>query len=178
MPIYFTDKLAFAAGFLSGSQAPKFVADYTQRLSGQLEQAEHDLRLFQAIADRFHNGSLAALIDKHLASSDPTFQAEGAVIRQLSQQVDSLSQASVALQGTLLQRIGYLFSGPDTDLLLATWKSFEPGIVMQSGALVSALGLALLLALAAHTVPVLMRLLGARRRPAGAGAGGVQGPVD
>ena len=177
VPIHLIDKIAFAAGFLGGSQAPAFVADYTQRLAGQLEQAKLDLRLFQSIADKFHGGSLEALIRKHLDSDDPTFRAEGAVIRELSEQVSRLSDATASLQGGVLQQLNHMISDPDMAMVGATWQGFDPGIVMQPGTLVSAFLLAVVFASVTHFVPGLVRLLFKRRSSALAPVDSKRGPV-
>jgi len=132
-------KLLFSLGFLGGSQLPKFIGDYQQYLGGQLDQAEIDLALFQAIADRFHGGSLAALIQRHLNSTDPTFIAEGAAIQELADQVTRLTESMAGLQGNLSQQIASLIRYADPDTAAASWALFQPGLVFTPEALLCAL---------------------------------------
>ena len=132
-------KLLFGLGFLSGSQLPKFIGDYRQHLGGQLDQAKTDLALFQAIADRFHGGSLAALIRRHLNSTDPTFIAEGTAIQELATQVTRLTAGAAGLHGDLPQQIATLIRYGDPDTAAASWALFQPGLIFTPEALLCAL---------------------------------------
>ena len=73
--------VVFATGFLAGGLFPSFSAQYHQRLQAQYDQVTIDLAPFQKIADNYHDGSLDALVQHHLNSSDPTFHAEGEAIQ-------------------------------------------------------------------------------------------------
>ncbi len=153
-------RLLFVAGFLGGSQLPKYLDGYRQYLAGRLEQARADLALFQAIADRFHGGSLEALIQHHLESSDPSFRAEGEAIRTLVEQAERLSQAMTGLHGALPQQLGALLRHGEPDAIAASWALFQPGLVFTPEALLGAIVSGLLLALPAAGV---IRLLRPRR---------------
>ena len=159
---------AFAGGVLSGSQVPKFVGDYRQHLTGRLEQAKLDLAPFQAIADRFHGGSLEAMIDKHLRSSDPTFRAEGQVIADMSNRVGELQHSARALDAGLVEQLHHLAVDGDPDIARATLAIYDPGLVLTVEALLCALGAGLLLAVVVHGLLWLMRPLFRRRSSAGA----------
>lgn len=150
-------KLLFGLGFLGGSQLPKFIGDYRQYLSGQLDQANTDLALFQAIADRFHGGSLTALIQRHLNSTDPTFIAEGAAIQELADQVTRLTESITGLQGNLPQQIASLIRYADPDTATASWALFQPGLVFTPEALLCALITGLVFSLPAFGLLPLFR---------------------
>lgn len=162
------DKIAFVGGLVPGFQLPKFVADYRQRLGGRLEQAQMDLAPFQAIADRFHGGDLDVMIDKHLRSADPTFQAEGEVIQDMALQVQRLSEAAAALDGPLWERLQYLSLHGDPELARATLSVYEPGMVVTPEAVICALLVGFILMLGVHLLAGILRRL-FRRRP-GAGS--------
>ena len=150
-------RLLFVLGFLGGSQLPKFIDGYRQYLGGRLDQARADLALFQAIADRFDNGDLGALIQRHLDSSDPAFRAEGRVIRELAGQVSRLSETLAGLQGDLLLQVGTLIRHGDPDSAAASWALFQPGLVFTGEALLCALAAGLVLALPAWGLRHLFR---------------------
>jgi hypothetical protein len=132
-------RLLFGLGVLSGSQLPKFIGDYRQQLAGRLAQAQEDLALFQAIADRFHQGSLEALIQLHLASPVPSFHAEGEAIQQLAGRVEQLSSALHRLDASLIQQLPVLLLQGDREIAAATWSLYEPGLILTPEALVCAL---------------------------------------
>ncbi len=74
------DRLLLIAAVIAAGLVPGFIAQYRQRLGGMLDQARIDLAPWQAIADQNHHGDLDELVRYHLASSDPTFHAEGGAI--------------------------------------------------------------------------------------------------
>lgn len=45
------DRILFTVSFILGVQAPEFMQQYIQRLSGHLDEAKHQLQQFQLIAD-------------------------------------------------------------------------------------------------------------------------------
>ncbi len=120
------DRLILLAGFISGGLVPGFVLQYRQRLGGHLRQVTEDLKPFEAIAERYHEGSLEKLFEHHLASADPTFQAEGAAIRQLLQTRDNLAAAWDALGAPLLSQLQYLAAHADPGITYDTWMIYQP----------------------------------------------------
>lgn len=132
------DRLALVAGVLVGGVLPSFMAQYRQRIGGQLAQVLLDLAPFQQIANLRHRGSLDALIQHHLNSADATFQSEGAAIKAMADSALRLREAAAGLDAPVLQQLGYLLSHPDPDAVRATWEVYAPSF----GFSVEALGLA------------------------------------
>lgn len=133
------DKLFFAAGVFAGSQLPNFIQQYRQRIGGRLDQAREDFKTFQAIADRFHNGSIENLIQKHLSSTDTTFYHEGFAIKNIWEKTISLSESYKALDSSLASQIKHLFFNLDKEIALETWKIYKPGLILTSEAITCAL---------------------------------------
>jgi hypothetical protein len=56
------DRIVLLAAVVAAGCIPSFIVQYRQRAGGRLDQALADLTPFQAIADRYHGGSLAELV--------------------------------------------------------------------------------------------------------------------
>ncbi len=165
------DKLVFGLGLLIGGIFPSYLIQYRQRLGGLVDQIQLDLQPFQEIADRYHNGSLDALIKHHLNSSDPTFYAEGFAIQQMTDSRQHLSEAYAALDGSLIHQMGYLATNIDERLFQSTWTDFSPAFVTTADALIFAFFTAFLFSIAFHgfmwSASVLSRNLPWRAREPG-----------
>jgi Protein of unknown function (DUF2937) len=151
------DRLLLLAAAIMGGLVPGFISQYRQRLGGRLDQAHADLAPWQHLADQFHHGSLAELIQYHLASRDPTFHAEGAIIQSLVQTVARLQVAVDALHATLFQQFAYLSTHTDPELARATFHDWVPTFALSVEGIVFALTFALALWLIFHA---LWRLVG------------------
>ncbi|MGH7886083.1 MAG: DUF2937 family protein [Thermodesulfobacteriota bacterium] len=138
------DKIFFTFGLFIGSQIPNFVEQYRQRLGGRLNQAIEDLQQFQTIADKFHNGNLNKLIEKHLSSADTTFYQEGFIIKNLVDKTNSLMESYNALNSNLLNQIKYLIFNLDKNAASETWKIYEPGLILTVESIICALALGFL----------------------------------
>jgi hypothetical protein len=134
------DRIVLLGAVLAAGCAPSFVAQYRQRLGGRLDQVVADLMPFQQIADRFHGGSLAALIQHHLQSSDVTFHAEGAAIQSLVDAEANLRSMLASLDVDLVHQVGFLLAHHDPAITRATWEAFVPGFTLSAQSLVLALG--------------------------------------
>jgi len=139
------DRVVLIVGVVAGGMVPSYLAQYRQRVGGALGQALQDLAPFQQIADRFHEGSLAKLIQHHLASTDPTFHAEGAAIQAIADSVASLRSALTALDTDVFHQLAYLLRQPDPAMAQATWDAFRPsfGITADSLLMAGAFGLSI-----------------------------------
>jgi hypothetical protein len=124
------DRLVLVAGTVAGGCVPGFIVQYRQRVGGRLDQVIQDLAPFREIAERFHGGSLEALIRHHLISPDPTFRAEGAAIQSIADAQLRLQGIMDALQGGVWQQLQYLVMHPDRGLLQATWSSWVPAFTL------------------------------------------------
>jgi hypothetical protein len=132
------DRAVLIAGVLAGGMVPGFLAQYRQRVGGALGQALKDLSPFQAIADRLHGGSLDKLIAHHLASTDPTFHAEGAAIRAIVDSVAALRTTLAALDTDVFHQLAHVLRAGDAEMLLATWAVFRPTVGLDPDSLVMA----------------------------------------
>ena len=120
---------------------PSFIVQYRQRMGGRLDQVLADLAPFQAIADRYHGGSLAELVRYHLASTDATFHQEGAALQSMVQAAERLRAMLAALDTDLLHQCAYLLLHHDTSLLRATWGGYQPGFTLDLQSVVFALAI-------------------------------------
>jgi hypothetical protein len=120
------DRLLLVCAVVAGGLVPGFITQYRQRLGGRLDQARLDLSAWQKIANQYFHGDLNGLIQYHLASKDPTFHSEGAVIRSLAQTVHRLQGEAAALHGTVFQQAAYLALHADPGIARATLSDWVP----------------------------------------------------
>ncbi len=152
----------FATGFIIGCVFPGFSAQYQQRLIAQFDQVAVDLQPFRDIADRYHGGSLDALIDYHLASDDPTFHDEGLAIRMMAQSQDRLAETRAAFESSFLEQAFYLYRYGDAEIARATWQSYTPSFIATRGAVLFALSIGLILTVFCYLSLTALRLVGRR----------------
>jgi hypothetical protein len=145
---------------------PGFIAQYRQRLGGRLDQARLDLAPWQHLAEQSYQGDIGQLIRYHLESSDPTFHAEGAMIRTLVTTVQQLQSAVDALHGSLFRQAAYLALHADPGLARATLHDWVPTFALSSEGIVFALAFALAVWLLFHALWSLIALLVPRGRAA------------
>jgi len=158
------DRLLLLVTVVAGGLVPGFITQYAQRLGGRLDQALLDLAPWQQIADQYHHGSLAQLIQYHLASGDPTFHAEGAAIQALVLGVQRLQIAVDALHGTLFHQLGYLVLHTDPELARATFSDWVPTFALSAEGIAIALGFGLSFWLVFHALWRLIASIGRRWR--------------
>jgi hypothetical protein len=126
------DRLLLICAVVAGGLVPGFIAQYRQRLGGRLDQARLDLEPWQKLADQYHHGDLQQLIQYHLASTDATFHAEGAVIQSLLATVRQLQGVADALSGGLFSQIAYLARHMDLGLARATFGDWVPTFALSA----------------------------------------------
>lgn len=132
------DRIVLVGAILAAGCVPSFIAQYRQRLGGMLDQAMKDLALFQDVANRFHGGDINRLIKHHLASTDPTFRAEGKAIQSMVESVAQLKQNLAALNADLFTQVRWLVTDGDAQVAKATWDAFVPAMSLTAEALVFA----------------------------------------
>ena len=120
------DRLILVAATVTAGCVPGFIAQYRQRVGGQLDQVLQDIAPFQEIANQFHHGSLEELIRYHLSSPDPAFHNEGAAIQEMVDAAQRLRIAFDALNTDLLHQLLYLLWHIDPHTARATWDAFSP----------------------------------------------------
>ena len=156
------DRLFLIGAVVVGGLIPGFIAQYRQRLGGRLDQAKIDLEPWQKIADQFHQGDLDKLIQYHLASSDPTFHAEGAAIQSLVASVHQLQIAVDALQSSLFHQVSYLAMHMDPGLARATFSDWVPTFALSIEGLMFAVLFAVAIWLLFHALWWVLALAGTR----------------
>ncbi|MBI5429135.1 MAG: DUF2937 family protein [Nitrosomonadales bacterium] len=140
------DRIVLVAGVIAASCVPGFIAQYRQRLGGQLDQVLLDLAPFQEIANQFHHGNLRELISHHLASSDQTFHREGAAVQAMLDSTEHLRAAVQALDTDLFHQLVYLLKGGLDPLIAhATWDIFTPSFNLTAESVVFAAALGILI---------------------------------
>jgi hypothetical protein len=144
------DRLLLICAVVAGGLLPGFISQYRQRLGGRLDQARLDLEPWQHLADQSFQGDLGKLIQYHLASTDPTFHAEGNVISALVNTVHALQTAADALHGSLWQQMQYLALHADAGLVRATFSDWVPTFALSAEGIVFALAFGLCVWLIFH----------------------------
>jgi Protein of unknown function (DUF2937) len=139
----FFDRVVLLASFLVAGCVPGFIAQYRQRLGGALDQVLKDLAPFREIANRLHGGSLDKLIEHHVYSADPTFQAEGNAIQAMVRSLERLRASVEALDTDLVHQILVLLRRADLRIVRATWDAYEPALSFSPEALLFAAAVAL-----------------------------------
>jgi len=165
------DRLVLVCAVVAGGLVPGFIAQYRQRLGGRLDQARLDLEPWQKIADQAYQGDIEKLIQYHLNSTDPTFHAEGAVIRGLVATVHQLQSAVDALHGNLVQQLAYLLVHADPGLTRATYTDWVPTFALSVEGVLFALAFGFAVWLLFQALWWLLAFIGERlfgRRYAGA----------
>ena len=156
------DRLVLLCAAVAGGLLPGFMAQYRQRLGGRLDQARLDLQPWQSLADSSYHGDIGQLIQYHLSSSDPKFQAEGVIIRSLVATVQQLQSAVDALHGSLFHQLAYLTLHADPGLLRATFGDWVPTFALSAEGVLFALTCAVAVWLAFHALWWLLGLVGGR----------------
>ena len=159
------DRLLLVCAAVAGGLVPGFIAQYRQRLGGRLDQAQLDLAPWQRLADQNYQGDIERLIRYHLESSDPTFHAEGGIIRALVTTVQQLQSAVDALHGSLFRQAAYLTLHGDSGLAAATLHDWVPTFALSSEGIVFALTFALAVWLLFEALWHLIALLLPARAP-------------
>ena len=139
------DRLLLICAVVTGGLVPGFMAQYRQRLGGRLDQARLDLAPWQKIADQYFHGDLGQLIQHHLASKDPAFHSEGAVISALMSTVQRLQSEAAALHGNLFRQIAYLALHTDPGIARATLTDWVPTFGLSTEGILFALAFAVAL---------------------------------
>ena len=152
----FLDRIILVTGVVAAGCIPSFIAQYRQRVSGQLNQVLLDLAPFQTIANQFHHGSLQELVRYHLASADSTFRKEGTAIQAMVDSADHLRQALEALNTDLFHQLFYLATKADPLITQATWEIFTPAFNISPQSVVFALIVGLIIWLAFLAVWILI----------------------
>jgi hypothetical protein len=129
----------FGIGFFAGGLFPSFSTQYHLRLQAQYDQVTIDLAPFEAIASQYHGGSLEALVQHHLNSTDPTFHAEGEAIQMMINSQIRLAESKAAAEAPYVDQVLYFYRNADNNVTQATFDSFTPTLVTTENAITFAL---------------------------------------
>ncbi len=142
------DRIVLVAGIVAAGCVPSFIAQYRQRVGGQLDQVLRDIAPFQEIANQFHHGSLEELVRYHLASPDATFHSEGAAIQGMINSAEQLRRVLEVLNTDLFHQLVYLLGKIDPLTARATWDVFSPSFDLTAQSIIFAfiVGMAIWLA--------------------------------
>jgi hypothetical protein len=154
----------FGFCLLIGIQAPNFIDQYAKRIDAHYLEVEENLRGFQAIADRFHGGDLAALIAKHRSSRDSTFAGEAEPIERMAARKARFAKEREALRTGFSGRVAHVLIGGDREILAETYSAYERDIRLDKQAVLSGLAAAVAICLLLESLFGLgKRLLGPSR---------------
>ncbi len=130
------DRILFTLSFIIGVQLPEFIQQYSQRLSGHLNEALNHLAQFQFIASTQYQGNLATLIEQYRQNADPAIQQTGEIVNTLIQRTELLSNNVSRLQDNqFANRVYYFFKELDIKIAQATFDQFIMAIPIEVYAL-------------------------------------------
>lgn len=150
---------------LAGVQIPGFADHYENRASAHLAEVRANLSGFQAVADRYHDGSIPRLIEHHRRSTDPTFRSEAEVIQLMLEREARFDHQVSQLQGAIVTRAVHLLTNADRQLLEDSTATYTWTITLDDDALVCG-GAALLVGIGITELLRLLIMLPFRRRTA------------
>lgn len=128
-PIIFFDRLFSVAGAVTFSQIPEFIQQYSQQLSGHVNELNHQIGLMEKSAV-LSNITLEEYIQKFLNfDNEAIFVRQGEIMKQMVVRLQDLSLALTQLKESPLYKKPLIFMAHiQTDIVKDTWDSFQPGI--------------------------------------------------
>ena len=145
------DRCLFTCVFIIGVQLPEFIQQYSQRLSGHLNEALMQLNSFQLIADRHFEGNLSIMINKYLINSEPSIKETANIIVNTSNRVSDLQTHLFNLEETeYIKRLYYFITEYDASMAQATLQQFQLAIPLSLSALLTGATFALLVVIMSH----------------------------
>ena len=122
--------IAILVGAVGGSQVPRFVQEYEQRLGGASQEANRQVAEYRRVADAA-GLSFADYLDRLGNSTDPSVSGTGQTIAATDVRARGLAaQAQVLDQTSRLLKPIVLLRQHDPELLRATWTRFEPTLTL------------------------------------------------
>ncbi len=97
------DRCLFTLSFILGVQVPEFMQQYTQRLSGHVNEAQHQLQQFQLIADNSFQGDIQVMVQRFQENSEASIVQTGDLIVET---IDRIAKFEQHLQN--MQQSDYL----------------------------------------------------------------------
>ena len=154
----YTIRLVFTAGILLGVQVPNFIDQYTQKISAHYLEASENFSGFQVTADKFHGGSVKALIQRHEGSDDPVFQSEAGPIKEIHSRILAFSSEMKSLSTNLFGKIYHVAFKSDRAVLKETVSEYSATIPLNTDAIICGLGLGMVSALACDLLFFILKM--------------------
>ncbi|MBA2690743.1 MAG: DUF2937 family protein [Burkholderiales bacterium] len=150
--------LAACTSLLVGIQIPSFVDQYEKRLDAHFIEAQNNLRGYREIADKYHGGSIEALITKHEQSADPTFREEAKPIKNIYQRYLRFSDQKRSLESELVGKAAFIVMHGDEELINETYSNYSFTIPLTRLAVLSGFFTAALVVLVIELLRLLLSL--------------------
>lgn len=145
------DRCLFTCVFIIGVQLPEFIQQYSQRLSGHLNEALMQLNEFQLIADRHFKGDLSSMIEKYLVNREPSIKETANIIVNTSRRASDLQAHLFNLEETeYIKRVFYFITEYDISMAQATLQQFQLAIPLNLSALLTGAIFALCIVIMSH----------------------------
>lgn len=147
------DRCIFTAVFIIGVQLPEFIQQYSQRLSGHLNESLQQLEQFQLIANRHFEGNLSTMIQKYSSNIEPSISETGDLIVNTSQRVKYLDSHLKSIEQTdYFKQLHAFITEYDLPMAQATLKQFQLAIPLDFMALATGAALAFLILVMIYAV--------------------------
>jgi hypothetical protein len=152
---------AVLIGAIGGSQVPRFVQEYEQRLGGAFQEASRQLSEYRRVADDSRL-PFPDYVQRLITSPDSSVAATGRAVAAVdTRTADLAAQVRALEQAPRLVKPFLLLRAYDADLLRATWERFQTTLTLEPA--FAALG-----AMLGWAVNALLWRLPTRRRKAAA----------
>lgn len=133
------DRIFAVAGALTLSQAPLFMQQYSQTLSGHVAELNIQIAVIRNAAAQ-SGKTLEQYIQKFTSSPDSDFSKQGQILQGMLERFTSLSDAYSALSNTTVFTKPFIFVRYlNFDMIQSTLKHFQPGIAFTVEGLVYAM---------------------------------------
>lgn len=154
------DRCLFTVLFIFGVQIPEFIQQYSQRLSGHLNEALGQLNEYQLVADRHFDGSLPSMVTKYLTNSEPAIKETAAIINNVSNRVSDLKSQLFNIKETeYIESLYYFLIQFDSSMAQATLEQYQLAIPISLPALATGVLLALGVTLFMYLVVNLIKMI-------------------
>jgi len=153
------DRCLFTISFIIGVQLPEFIVQYTQRLSGHLNEARHQLQQFQIIANNHFQGDLTAMIKRYQGNTETSIIETGDLIVATKERITFLEQhLSNISQTEILNKLYAFATEYDLAMVQATMRQYQLAIPLNYAALTIGATFAFLLLITDKTLITLLKL--------------------
>jgi hypothetical protein len=136
---HYLSMLCFALGIMLGVQLPNWVNQYVQRVDAHFREADLAIAPYQLLADQLFDGSMQALIDKHLQSREPLFKREAEPISAQYQRWQYLRKLQQQLQGSFWQQVQHIVLHADQMIVNETLEGYQATVPLNRLAIICGL---------------------------------------